>query len=145
MPGGGIRIADKSIKRFKAKVKQVTKRNRGVSFSRIINELNAIHRGWVNYFRLANCWLPWKHLDGWIRRRLRCYRLKQCGRRYTVFKFLKSLDGAPNKIWRAIMHTGGWWKLSAKIICQSTMNKEWFDKNGLYSVTDLYTRKRLNC
>ncbi|MEM6321237.1 MAG: group II intron reverse transcriptase/maturase [Bacteroidota bacterium] len=144
-PDGGIRVADKSKKRFKDKVRQVTKRNRGVSFSKVIEDLNAIHRGWVGYFKLANCWLPWRSLDGWIRRRLRTYRLKQCGRRYTIFKFLRSLGANPRASWNAIFYAGGWYKLSAKIVCQRTMNKGWFDQNGLHSLTDLYTRKRFTC
>ena len=145
LPNGGIRIADKSLERFKKKVIEVTKRNRGISFSRIIKELNAVHRGWVNYFKLANCWLPWENLDGWIRHRLRCYRLKQCGRRYTIFKFLRSLGAKTNSAWNAIMYAGGWWNLSAKIVCQRTMSKSWFDQKGLQTLTNLYTRKRFKC
>ena len=145
LPNGGIRIADKSLERFKKKVIEVTKRNRGISFSRIIKELNAVHRGWVNYFKLANCWLPWENLDGWIRHRLRCYRLKQCGRRYTIFKSLRSLGAKTNSAWNAIMYAGGWWNLSAKIVCQRTMSKSWFDQKGLQTLTNLYTRKRFNC
>jgi len=144
-PDGGIRIADKSLSRFKEKVRKVTKRNRGVSFSKVINELNSIHQGWVNYFKLVNCWLPWGNLDGWIRRRLRCYRLKQCGRRFTIFKFLSKIGGKRKESWNAIFYAGGWWNLSAKIVCQRTMNKQWFDQKGLHSLTDLHTRKRFNC
>ncbi len=144
-PNGGIRIADKSLIRFKEKVIKVTKRNRGVSFSRVIAELNAIHQGWVNYFKLANCWLPWRQLDSWIRHRLRTYRLKQCGRRHTIFKFLRKLGAQPRESWAATLYGGGWWNLSTKIVCQRTMNKRWFDQKGLHSLTDLVTRKRFNC
>jgi len=146
LPNNKIRIADKSIKRFKSKVKEVTRRNRGVKFSQVINELNAIHRGWINYFRLANCWLPLQRLDGWIRRHLRSYRLKQCGRKYTIFKFLRSLGAKTSEAWNAVMRGGAWWNLSAKKACQRTMNKSWFDQNGLYALEDLHTRyKRFNC
>ena len=137
---GGIRVADKSIQRFKEKIKKTTQRNRGVSFIQVINELNAIHQGWANYFRLANCWLPWRALDGWIRRRLRSYRLKQCKRRYTLFKFLRKIGAKKGEAWNAILYAGGWWNLSTKIVCQRTMNKSWFDHKGLFSLTDLYTR-----
>lgn len=140
LPGGGIRIADKSMARFKAKVKEVTKRNRGVSFARIIDELNTVLRGWANYFRLANSWQPWGELDGWIRRRLRCYRLKQCGRKYTTFKFLRKAGAGEREAWNAIMYAGGWWSLSAKKVCQRTLNKDWFAENGLHALADLHQR-----
>ena len=145
LPKGKIRVADKSIQRFKEKVKATTKRNRGVSFRQVIGELNAIHQGWVNYFRLADSWLPWRQLDGWIRRRLRSYRLKQCGRRYTLYKFLRKLGAKKRETWNAIFYAGGWWNLSTKIVCQRKMNKSWFDEKGLHSLTDLHTRKRFSC
>lgn len=140
MPQGRIRIADKSLARFKKKVIEITKRNRGISLYRVITELNAVLRGWVNYFRKANCWLPWRDLDSWIRRRLRCYRLKQCGRRYTIFKFLRQLEARESTAWNAIMYTRGWWSLSAKRVCQRTMGKQWFSQNGLYTLAGLYER-----
>ena len=145
LPQGKIRIADKSIQGFKEKVKELTKRNRGVSFSKVIDELNALHQGWVTYFKLANSWMPWQALDGWIRRRLRSYRLKQCGRRYTLYKFLRRIGAKKKETWNAIFYAGGWWNLSTKIVCQRTMNKSWFDQKGLHSLTDLHTRKRFNC
>ena len=71
LPEGGIRVADKSIDRLRDKVREITRRNRGVKFELVIKELNAVIRGWTNYFRLANVWLSiFRDLDGWIRRKL---------------------------------------------------------------------------
>jgi RNA-directed DNA polymerase len=53
---GKIRVADKTIARFKDKVRDLTKRNRGVSFEQVVKELNLVIRGWANYFYLANSW-----------------------------------------------------------------------------------------
>ena len=93
LPEGGIRVADKSIERLKDRIREITRRNRGIKFDQVIGELNTTIIGWTNYFRLANTWLStFNEIDGWIRRKLRCYRLKQCGRRYTIFKLLRSLD-----------------------------------------------------
>lgn len=140
MPGGKIRIADKSITRFKKKIKQITKRNRGVSFTSVLQEVNVVMRGWVGYFCLADTWLPWRELDGWIRHRLRCYRLKQCGRIFTVFKFLRSLGVNENKAWNTVMYGGSWWHLSAKPTCQNSMNLSWFSHEGLYTLERLHQR-----
>lgn len=138
MPEGKIRIAYKSITRFKKKIKQITKRNRGMNFTSVLLEVNVVMRGWVGYFHLADTWLPWRELDGWIRRRLRCYRLKQCGRVYTVFKFLRGLGVSERKAWNAVIYGGGWWHLSAKMVCKMAMNQSWFDQKGLYSLGGLY-------
>lgn len=136
LPKGGIRVADKSIQRFKEKVKKITKRNRGVKFERVIADINQLIKGWANYFKLANSWLKtMEQLDGWIRRKLRCYKLKQCGRRYSIFKFLRSLGSPISKAWNAIMYTQGWWRLSKKIVVGHAMNVDWFIKLGLLKLS----------
>lgn len=143
MSGGKIRVADKSITRFKDKVRAITKRNRGVRFSQIIEELNQVTRGWLNYFKLAECCLPWRTLDSWIRRKLRCYRLKQCGRKYTIFKFLRSLGVGKHKAWNVALYGGQWWAMSNRQTCTKAMNERWFAEQGLYTLTNLY--KQLKC
>jgi RNA-directed DNA polymerase len=138
---GGIRVADKSIDRLKDRIRGITRRNRGVKFELVIKELNSAIIGWTNYFRLANVWLStFNELDGWIRRKLRCYRLKQCGRRYTIFKLLRSLDIPEGKSWNAVMYSQGWWQMSKKIAVGHAMNRYWFAQYGLQS---LYLRMKV--
>jgi RNA-directed DNA polymerase len=138
---GGIRVADKSIDRLKDRIREITRRNRGVKFEEVISDLNATIIGWTNYFRLANIWLStFRELDSWIRRKLRCYRLKQCGRRYTIFKLLRSLDIPEGKSWNAIMYSQGWWQMSKKAAVGQAMNLNWFAHYGLQS---LYLRMKV--
>lgn len=135
MPEGGIRIADKSIARFKDKVSEITKRNRGVKFKQVIGELNKAIVGWTSYFRLANTWLSTlRDLDGWIRRKLRCYKLKQCGRKYTIFKWLRNFGIAENTSWNVVMYSQGWWNMTAKVAVNQAMNVKWFAHQGLQSL-----------
>ncbi len=135
MPEGGIRIADKSIDRLKDKVREITKRNRGVKFKQVIGELNAAIVGWTNYFRLANKWLSTlRDLDGWIRRKLRCYKLKQCGRKYTIFKLLLKFGLADNTSWNVVMYSQGWWNMTTKVAVNQAMNVKWFAQQGLQSL-----------
>ena len=88
LDSGLLTINKPSIARIKTKIRQLTRRNRGVNFERIISELNPILRGWLNYFRNAKCHMLVQNLDAWIRRKLRCYRIKQCKRVHTLQKFL---------------------------------------------------------
>ena len=137
---GGIRVADKSIDRLKDRIREITRRNRGVKFEEVIRELNATIIGWTNYFRLANIWLStFRELDGWIRRKLRIYRLKQCGRRYTIFKLLRRLDIPESKSWNVVMYSQGWWQMSKKVAVGQAMNLNWFAQYGLQS---LYLRMK---
>jgi len=88
---GKVAISKESIKRFKDKIRLITKRNRGVKIETVIRELNQATRGWFHYFKCADSGKPFKLLDCWIRRRLRCYRIKQRKRKYSIKTFLEGL------------------------------------------------------
>ena len=75
--GAEIRIHEKSIKRFKEKIKFYTNRNKGISMEYRLLKLNQIMRGWINYYGIANARGKLMELDSWIRRRLRACIWKQ--------------------------------------------------------------------
>ena len=142
LPGGDIRIADKSLERLKEKIRQINQRNRGVEFNQVIKELNEIITGWTNYFRLANKWISrLKEIDKWLRRRLRCYRLKQCRRKYTIYKLLHGLGMPEHQSWYVAMRSQGWWDMSNRLTVRLALNNEWFAQKGLRSVYTELTRK----
>ena len=70
-------IAPKSLKQAKDTIRRITKRNRGVSLGRVLEELRTFTDGWVAYFWRARTPSVFQELDEWIRRRLRCYQWKQ--------------------------------------------------------------------
>ena len=72
-----ISVAAESLKRAKETIRRITRRNRGVSLERVLQELRTYTDGWVGYFALARTPSVFQELDGWIRRRLRCYQWKQ--------------------------------------------------------------------
>lgn len=61
---------DKSIRKFKDSIREVTRRRNGQSLGRIIQRINPITRGWFEYFKHSPPW-SFEPLDGWIRQRLR--------------------------------------------------------------------------
>ena len=135
LPDGGIRIADKSVMSLKDKVREITRRNRGVTFAQVIKELNLVIVRRSNYFRLATKWLSnIRDLDGWIRRKLRCYKLKQCGGRYTTYKLLRSLGVPERKCWNVVMYSQGWWNMTSKVAVNESMGLAWFARQGLHSL-----------
>ena len=72
-------IRDKSMKRFKDKVRTKTGRSRGASLGMIIADLNPMLRGWYEYFKHAHPTI-FAALDKFIRRRLRAILRKQSKR-----------------------------------------------------------------
>jgi RNA-directed DNA polymerase len=69
-------VRAKSLKAFKTRVKEKTRRTRGQSLCVIIDDLNPSLRGWFAYFKHADHH-TFRPLDGFIRRRLRALLRKQ--------------------------------------------------------------------
>lgn len=137
---GDLSIAKKSIDRFKEKVRKITKRNRGVKFEQVIAELIPVMRGWLNYFRHARCKRLLKTLDSWIRRKLRCYRLKQCKRTITLQQFLKSRGVETWQSWILALSGKGHWRKSGCPQMHQALSNKWFDEIGLYNLTLNYEK-----
>lgn len=128
---GRLVIAPHSVKRIEDKVRKTTQRNRGVSLEQVIYELNQTLRGWINYFRFTAWNSQVAELDQWIRRKLRCYRLKQRKQGRSLYTFLTKL-GVPAVSARVLTSSGkGWWRLSMSPPVSHAMNNAWFEKQGL--------------
>jgi RNA-directed DNA polymerase len=137
---GNLSIATKSIDRFKEKVRNITKRNRGIKFEQVIAELIPVMRGWLNYFHHARCKSLLKNLDSWIRRKLRCYRLKQCKRTITLQQFLKSRGVETWQSWILALSGVGHWRKSACPQANQALSNKWFDEIGLYNLSLNYEK-----
>lgn len=131
---GKIRVANVGIERFKHKIRELTKRNRAIPTVRVIEQVNRIVQGWAVYYRKCNTWLStFRELDGWIRKRLRCYELKQHKRRYPTYRFLRSLGVAENYAWYAVMYRS-WWPMANYRPVMKAMGIRWFAAQGLRSL-----------
>ena len=134
LSNGKISLSNKSKERVKDGIRALTKRSRGVSFSKVIEELNVKLRGWINYFKLTESHSKLEELDCWIRRKLRCYRLKQRGKCKSLSNFLMGL-GVPEENARKTASSGkGWWRLANAPALKQAMSNAWFDKQGLINL-----------
>lgn len=85
------RIAPKSLKRVKEKIRAKTKRNDPSNTGEKIKKLEAIIEGWVSYFRIARAKSAMRMLDEMVRSRLRTGIWKQWKRPRTRIRNLKKL------------------------------------------------------
>jgi group II intron reverse transcriptase/maturase len=72
------RMREKSVQKFKAKVRELTVRKWNLD-AQAIKKLNRVIRGTANYFATSfstNRWM-FQKLDSWIRMRLRCMKVKR--------------------------------------------------------------------
>lgn len=132
--GGKLGIAPKSLQRAKERIRSITRRNRGISLDRMIRELNSFLTGWVTYFRHAACKTHLTELDGWIRRKLRCVRLKQCKRTKPIMDFLRRQGVSLRNAWLTALSGKGWWRLSASPSATQAMSNQWLESLGLVNL-----------
>ena len=134
LPGGGLGMAPVSLQRAKDRIRQITRRNRGVSLERMISELNSFLTGWVTYFRHAACRSHLRDLDGWLRRKLRCVRLKQRKRVKAIADYLGSLGVPPRRAWATAACGQGWWRLANLPAAKEALSDAWFQRQGLLTL-----------
>jgi RNA-directed DNA polymerase len=140
LAGGMLTIAPKSLDRAKDRIRQITRRNRGVSFDRMIGELNSFLTGWVAYFRFTKAKQALRELDQWIRCKVRCVRLKQRKRAKPIADFLRGLGVPWNRCWTTAASGKGWWRMSHTPAAQQGMNNAWFQSQGLVTLLDRYVQ-----
>jgi RNA-directed DNA polymerase len=70
-------IAPASRAKFKKRIRQLTKRNRGSSLKRVVGELRSYLLGWRAYFGFCQTPSVLQRFDSWVHRRLRNYVWKQ--------------------------------------------------------------------
>ncbi len=104
------RIAPQAIDRFKARVRELTRRTCGKSLSQVAKELSCYLIGWRGYFGFCETPSLLRALDQWIRRRLRAIAWKQWKRGRTRYSRLRrrgvgrelaaQTAGSPHGPWR---------------------------------------------
>jgi RNA-directed DNA polymerase len=135
---GSLGLSKESERRLKDRVCEITKRKRGISLEEMLGELRTKLQGWLNYFRYARMNSKMEAIDGWIRRKLKCFRLKQCKRTIGIVRWLRKLGVEETLSWRTALSGKGWWRLSNSPALGIGMNKMWFAQQGYYSLSENY-------
>ena len=131
-----LKVAPSSEARLRGKLKDAFRRGRGRNLGKMIEELQPVLRGWVNYFRLSEVKGIFEHLDQWIRRRLRCIIWRQWKRPYTRAKGLMKRGLTEKRAWQSATNgRGPWWNSGASHMNQA-FPKKFFDKLGLVTLLD---------
>lgn len=138
-----IGLSEKSERKLKETVRKLTKRNRGIKLEQVIENLNQKFHGWINYFKIVETPSRLKSLDSWTRRKLRCYRLKQRKRNYSIVTFLMNLGVSSKYAWNIGASSKGWWRLSHTGAVNNAMSNDWFEKLGLISLEKKATLVRI--
>jgi len=132
-----IRVAKRSLERFREKLRRLTKRTRSGKLEDIIQEINRYLIGWMGYYRLAETPSVYVGLDSWIRRRLRQMIWKRWKRGTTRYRELRKL-GVPEG--RAGLGAIGKspWHMSKSPVINEALSNAYLRNSGPKNLKDRY-------
>jgi group II intron reverse transcriptase/maturase len=131
----GVSVSEKSIRKFKEKVRKLTPRNQGFKLDYYLTELNFLLKGYSMYFRVARSKSLFRHLMSWVRRRLRMM----------IMKSWKSWRGLHKQL-RRIGYKGSFekisvtrWRNSSCPLLHMALPNTWFDEQHLFNMEKVTT------
>jgi RNA-directed DNA polymerase len=129
------RLAPKAVIRFKEKVRELTRRTRGVSIERMAEELAQYLRGWIGYF--GKCQTPsvLEDLEKWLRRRLRSVIWKQWKRGPVRFAELRKRGVGKDLAAQTAGSAHGPWRLANSPALAFALPNAYFDSLGIPRLT----------
>lgn len=136
---------EKSVAKFKARMKQLTCRSWGVGNDYKVKKLNELIRGWINYFKIGSMKTLCTKLDRNIR-----YRLRMC-----IWKHWKTAQNRAKNLMKLGINRYAAWRTAyagARIayVCNRgavnvAINNKRLASYGLISMLDYYTKRCVTC
>ncbi|MEA3297363.1 MAG: group II intron reverse transcriptase/maturase [candidate division Zixibacteria bacterium] len=127
------RIASQALKKFKARVRAITKRSRGLKLEYIIFELNRYLRGWYGYFGFCETPSVLVTLNGWIRHRLRSLLWKRWKTPRNRRRELR-VRGVSGSHLKTSSSGKGPWRIGATYALSRALPNSFFRTSGLYEL-----------
>jgi group II intron reverse transcriptase/maturase len=131
----GVSVSEKSVRKFKEKVRKLTPRKQGRKLVHYIYELNLLLRGYTMYYRIALSKKLFSSLMSWIRRRLRMM----------IMKSWKSWKGLHKQL-RRMGYKGSFekisvtrWRNSSCHLLHMALPNSYFDEMHLFNMEKVKT------
>lgn len=138
--GRWVKPSPTALKKFKTKVKEITKRNQTINIECLVKEhLNAYLRGWGNYFGHGHVKKLFTNLDAWIRRRLRMVQLRSWRKIRKLHRELRRRKWK-GELPRLRMYS---WRSSLSTPVHVAIPNERFEEIGLVSLVNIYNEHHL--
>jgi RNA-directed DNA polymerase len=129
------RIAPQAVLRFKERVRELTRRTRGISIERMAEELTQYLRGWLGYFGKCETPSVLHRLEEWVRRRLRSVLWKQWKRGKVRFAELRKRGVGKDLAAKAAGSAQGPWRLANSPALAIALPNAYFDSLGVPRLT----------
>ena len=138
---GKLRVSKGAREKFKKKVKGLTHRNNPLSMRQVILALNKYLTGWVLYFCIQEFRQLFRHLDEWVRNRLRSMQLKKWKNPVKFQRVMIRAGYKPSEARKTWVKMTRWQSVERKEV-RFTLNLGWFKRQGL-TFLDEYTNRAL--
>jgi RNA-directed DNA polymerase len=125
------RIAPQAVKRFKERVRELTRRTRGVSVEQMVKQLTVYLRGWREYFGFCQTSSVLRSFDEWLRRRLRATAWKQWKQGRTRFAELRRRGVGKDLAAKTAGSAHGPWRLANSPALSIALPNSYFGLLGL--------------
>lgn len=137
---GRVVWTDQSRERFKDRVREITRRNRGHNVRDVIDELRRYVTGWLNYFGLSHTYSQVVELSEWVRRRVRLYYWKQWKQPRTRRRHLMALGISKEDVKLASRSRKGYWRMAGNSIVQRALTNQWLEEQGVPDMRSQWIR-----
>lgn len=125
------RVSPRAVEKAKDRIRELTSRNRGASFTTVVKELTRYLRGWKQYFGICQVRTARRDLDAWVRARLRLLQVKQWKRGRTAYSRLVAMGVQEAAAIHTAQHLRRWWYSAHSPGASQAMPIDYFDRLGL--------------
>ena len=132
-----IQLSERSEKRLRERIRELTPRTWGQSVSSCIDAINGYLQGWLGHFAICTyrARRTFVDADAHIRRRLRAIKLAHWGTKLTIARRITKLGVSRHTAFRAV-YSGrkSVWALSHQAAIDRALSTSYWAKQGLISV-----------
>lgn len=130
----------KSVKKFKAKLRQILCRSWSISLDERLLKLKQLIYGWVNYFKIADMKILLRGIDENIRRKLRVIIWKQWKKIRKRYSSLRKLGISHRDAYVTANSRRGYYHVAHTCVLEQAISKERLNKRGLVNSLDHYLK-----
>ncbi len=135
-----INVAQDSVKRLKSKIKGIFNTMKYLSEEKLIEELNKVLAGWIEYFKLAETKHFAEEIDKWIRRKLRRKIWKDWKNPWTRVRNLMKAGLRKEQAFKyGFNRKSNWWNAGAKHM-QIVFPVKYFKDSNLVLIAERLTQ-----
>lgn len=137
-----LRVHGNTVAKMKDRIREITSRNRGISYEVLKLKLKQYVTGWVNYYKLADMKSLLRETDQWLRRRLRSFIWKRWKKIKTRYRMLRKLGYNHSNAIKYANTRKGYWQVAGSQILSCSITDNRLRESGYLFFSDYYKTTR---